>query len=115
MHVYRYSTASTSISGYLPGRSDWSLLPCELKYVMADNSLAAVDLLRSSRPGRIEIASIEHACKGRCLGEGQINTAQESILGPAPLPKARVFQLKGEPKCKRKSLKPAPWGRSPDA
>jgi hypothetical protein len=44
--------------------NDWVLTPAIGKYVMADNSLDAVDLLRSSLSNRrIEIASIEHVCK----------------------------------------------------
>jgi hypothetical protein len=63
MHVYRVQYRQYEHQWIPSGRSDWSLLPCELKYGMADNSLAAVELLRFSRPGRIEIASIEYVCK----------------------------------------------------
>ena len=44
--------------------SDWALtLILRVKHVMADNSIDAVDLLRSNHGGRIEIACIEHVCK----------------------------------------------------
>ena len=45
-------------------RSDWFLTPVIGKYVMAGNSLDAVDLLRAEfQSRRIEIASIEYVCK----------------------------------------------------
>jgi hypothetical protein len=54
-HQYEYNLTERG--------GDWHLTPVRVKYVMADNSLDAVDLLRSNDRGRIEIACIEHVCK----------------------------------------------------
>ena len=67
MHVYRIEyheyEYKPGVFGGSDSRSDWFLTPVTVKYVMADNTIDAVDLLRCHHRGRIEIASIEHICK----------------------------------------------------
>jgi hypothetical protein len=64
MRVYKieYYEYEWQFSGAC-NRNDWVLTPIRVKYVMPDNSIEAVDLLRSDLKRRIEIASIEHVCK----------------------------------------------------
>ena len=65
MRVYRIEFREYNYQFTPNGGSDWNLsLTVRVKFVMADNSLDAVDLLRNDlRHQRIEIACVENVCK----------------------------------------------------
>jgi hypothetical protein len=65
MHVYKIEYREYEYQAVVFGyyRSDYVLTHTITKHVTADNTLDAVDLLRSSVRSRIEVASIQQVCK----------------------------------------------------
>jgi hypothetical protein len=60
---YREYEYQAGVFGYGDYRSGYVLTHTIARHVMADNTLDAVDLLRSSVRSRIEVGSIEQVCK----------------------------------------------------